>query len=346
MPRSRARERKPQPPSERHLGGGGRGPRPCFASSLAIASGLVAASSQWASPATAPPQFEKFSQPAVILKAVLEREADAPSWIATEYKRSALDYPLRAHVGRLPLELVIATVGKLAFAGTVTLLDGYSPLAEVLLAYSYLRDPEATLREAEKLEGSAKDGWLLMRRRMGLVPVSAISPELRARLAGSPRMYRVLTPVDGKVVESPASGLAALEPYFESREELLAAVRAAPAAAATTGDMVDIMLGDTPTVARVTELAAAVGAAASYGDVPDVTWHRVPLEVLVAAAPKIANRWCADWLGWICVSHPEATPERLDPLVDVLDMPGVPALLERLSVSAAEAIKAKPAPSG
>lgn len=287
-------------------------------------------------------QFEKFSQPATILRAVLEREPDAPRWIATRYNDVALDRPLRMHVDDLPLELVISTAGKLAFAGTTTLLEGHASLADLLLAAAYIRDPEATLREAEKLEGSAKDGWLLMRRRMGLVPASAISPELRARLIASPRKYRVVTPIDGRLVQSPASGLEALEPYFESREELLEAARKAPAAAATTGDMVEIMLGDAPTAARITALFEAIGSSASYGDVPDEIWNRVPVNVLIEAAHKIEEPWCADYFGWVCVAHPRSTPEQLEVLVGQLQMPSDEALFERLSASAASTIKAKP----
>jgi hypothetical protein len=279
--------------------------------------------------------FERAAQPHVLLRAVLEGAADAPKWVVTRFQTHALDRALRRYSNELPVELVVSMAGKLVFAGTTTLLEGYSPLADTLLAHEYLRDPEVTARIASTFEGPAKDGWLLMQRRMGLVPVSAISDELRARLAASPRNYNVSTPKDGAVVQSTAAGIAGLEPYFESRERIVEALRSAPPAAATSVEVAALVLGDAPSVERL--VAVANASLAHVGQLDDELWHALPIDTLVAAAGQVAE---GDWLAWVCVGHPKATPETLLPLAPVLVMPSDPDELTKLPPELVEAMRA------
>jgi hypothetical protein len=280
--------------------------------------------------------FERAARPEVLLRAVLEQAPDAPSWIVEQYKDHALDRPLRRHGKALPRELLMATLSKMRFAGTTTILEGYLPLVDALLAYAYVWDPESMVRLAEQLEGPAKDGWLLMRRRMGLVDVDAIPDELRARLAASPRNYRVLTPVNGQVTEGTAAGVDGLLPYFASRDDVVAALKKAPPSAATSPEVALLVLGDAPTVDRIVDVANA-----SYehvGILDDIVWHQLPFASLVAAAKRVKE---GDWLAWVCLTHPGATPAGLDELTDVFKMPADPEDLARLPPSIAKAVAAR-----
>lgn len=281
-------------------------------------------------------QFERFAHPAKLLQAVLEHAPDATSWIVERYKDHALDHPLRRYGKALPRELLMATLSKLRFAGTTTILEGYLPLIDAILAYAYVWDPETMVRLAEQLEGPAKDGWLLMRRRMGLVGVDAIPEELRVRLAASPRNYRVLTPVNGTITEATAAGIDGLLPYFASRDDVIAALKKAPARAATSPEVALLVLGDAPTVDRIVEVANA--SFEHVGVLDDVVWHRLPFASLVAAAKGVGG---GDWLAWVCLGHPGATPDALNELTDVFAMPADPDDLARLPPSIAKAVQAR-----
>jgi len=280
--------------------------------------------------------FERSGRPARLLRAVLESEPEATTWINTEYNDNVLDRPLRAHSDELPIALLVEVASKLPFAGTVTLLAGTSPLTHHLLALAYLRNPEETTAAAAALSGTAKDCWLLLQRRMGTIPASAISDELRKRLAASPRKYQVYTPQGGRLVGSSVEGLGGLDPYFDSRQDVIAAIRKAPLSSCSGGEIVAIHLADATTAAHVAAIADAAWNEAAGVD--DAVWHQVPFRMLVDAAKQTST---GDWLAWVSVSHPDASPAVLEELAAVMKPPDDAQELKRLPPNLAAAISRK-----
>lgn len=281
-------------------------------------------------------QFERSGRPGHLLRALLDAEPDAPNWISPEYGSHVLDVPLRTHSDDVAIPRLMAVVSRLRFAGTVTLLDGMSPLMHTLMATAYLRDPDATASAAASLTGIAKDSWLLLQRRIGTIPVSAVSEDLRARLVATPRKYQVYTPRDGRLEESSCEGVAGLEPYFESREAVISALRRAPVSSCARPEIIALHLEDASTPARVAAIYDA--AVDNVAGEPDALWHRVAFRTLVDAA-KIAKHGNA--LAWLCVGHPDAAPGDLEELAPVMQPPDDPADLARLPVGLAAAIAAK-----